>query len=187
MDRRDFAKTAGFLLASTWLGCKKDAPASSAPSEKPAQPAPKPVHATVFKEDEAKALGAALDRLLPAGIPDGTPGAKEAGVMPYVEGQLQQPHFKAFIELMRSGGRALNGAARKEFKTRWFWELDTAQQDALLQRFQTGSIRVGRFNTARFFEVLRTFSLEGFLGHSRHGGNLNEVAWQSIGFSASCH
>ncbi len=191
MNRREFTKGCGLLVASSWAGCKKDAP-TEAPTEAPVRPPPpkpaaeKPI-TTVFKDDEARAIAAALDRILPAGVPEGTPGASEARVFEYLNTQLQTPHFKDLVELMRSGGRALNGGARKANKIRWFWELSPSDQDALLHQFQTGDIALGRFNTVRFFEVLRTFALEGFLGHSRHGGNRGHVVWHSIGFAEACH
>jgi gluconate 2-dehydrogenase gamma chain len=58
-----------------------------------------------------------------------------------------------------------------------------SQQDALLGRFQTGDIPLGRFDTTRFFEVLRTFALEGFPGDPRHGGNREGIAWTWLGIT----
>ncbi len=173
MDRRQFSAGAAAVTVAGLAGCRREAATHQKPA--PLEAAPP----SIFADDERAALRAALDRLLPA--VDGSPSAEVAGVLNYLEGQLRQPHFQAFVERIRSGARALHGGARKRYKTRWFQDLPTDRQDALLQAFQTGSITLSRFDTARFFATLWAFALEGYLGDPRHGGNVDGVTWKWLG------
>lgn len=153
MDRREFGRGAGALVASAWVGCKRDEPASTAPASPTAEEAVE--SGLLFAPDESSALEAALGRLVPS--------ADRLRLSAFVEEQLTRPGTREFAQLMRSGGRALNAGARKDHKIRWFRDLSAEQADRVLVRFQTGEIRLGRFDAARFFEVLRTFALEGWM------------------------
>lgn len=137
-------------------------------------------HLKVLTAAEAVTLEAMLERLLPSNVPKGTPGAKEAHVLRYVDGQLTDPHFHAFRPLVRGGVHFLDLVARHDHHLP-FARLAAEGQDEILRRFQVGRIPV-RFPVARFFEVIRVLSLEGFLGDPKHGGNAGGIVWDSIGF-----
>ncbi len=55
------------------------------------------------------------------------------------------------------------------------------QQDALLTRFQKGEVKARSFKSRQFFEHLVRFTLEGFLGDPKYGGNRDRVGWKFIG------
>lgn len=194
MRRREFVAglgVAGAALVATELsGCKgcERAPAEPVPS-----PQPKAVAATTegpgfrwLAPDEVPTMQAALDRILPASGDYGFPGAEETHVIRYVDGQLAEPHFAGFARLVRHGLKFLDRVARKEKGAMRFHLLPPAQQDEVLRMFQTQSVPGLKYPSARFFEILWTFALEGYFGHPRHGGNAGQLAWNAIHFDPGC-
>ena len=158
-------------------GCHHDAARSAADAGGHPDAPWKP---KVLGAAEAVAIEAMLERLLPSNVPPGTPGAKEAQVLRYLDGQLQKPYFHGFQRLVGTGARYLDLVARKEHHLP-FARLTPAQQDDQLRRFQTGRIPI-RFPLARFFGSVWSFALEGFLGDPKYGGNAGGIVWQSIDF-----
>ena len=136
-----------------------------------------------FTEDEALTVAAAAARIFPSDASG--PGAKEAGVVIYIDRQLAsaygrdhyrytQPPFEPGIpeqgwqgketprELYRAGIAALGG----------FTRLTPAQQDARLAEIQH----------TPFFSLLRTHTVEGMFCDPMHGGNKDLIGWQLVGF-----
>ncbi len=131
-------------------------------------------------------MQAALDRILPPSGDYGFPGAEETSVIRYVDRQLAEPHFAGFARLVRHGLKFLDRVARKEKGAMRFHLLPPAQQDEILRMFQTQSVPGLKYPSARFFEILWTFALEGYFGHPRHGGNAGRLAWNAIHFEPGC-
>ncbi len=136
-----------------------------------------------FTESEALNIAAAAARIFPAD--DSGPGANEAGVVMYIDRQLAGPYgrdryrytsepFEAGpaefgyqdkatpAEIYREGVRSLRG----------FHRLNAAEQDATLRRIER----------TRFFALLRIHTIEGMFCDPIHGGNIDLIGWQLIGF-----
>jgi gluconate 2-dehydrogenase gamma chain len=137
-----------------------------------------------FTEGEALIVAAAAARIFPSD--DSGPGAKEAGVVIYIDRQLAGPYGhdryrytqapfdenaprefgyqgKATpIETYREGLKGLKG----------FDRLSSQEQDKKLQQIE---------NT-HFFALLRQNTLEGMFCDPVHGGNVDMVGWQLVGF-----
>lgn len=185
LRRRTFLGALGAIGATSQLGCERDAPepsaAPSAPAVAPPEPAPTPA-LRHLSEVQAAALSAMLCRIWPSR--DGVPGARETGVLAYVDGQLGERAFQGFRRLISDGLDGLDAWSRTRHQ-RPFAELDAARQDALLADVQRGQVP-GRFPAARFFAVVHSFALEGHLGDPQHGGNHARRAWDWIGHAPQC-
>lgn len=145
----------------------------------------KPVHIPLhfFDETEALIVAAAVARIFPSD--ESGPGAKEAGVVVYIDRQLAGPYgrdrdrylqgpFEKGVrevgyqgkatrrEIYREGVKNLSGLDR----------LPPAEQDAALKQIET----------TEFFALVRQHTIEGMFSDPMHGGNIDMVGWQLIGF-----
>ncbi len=128
-----------------------------------------------FEADRRRALSAAAERVLP--------GAVEAGVPEYIDYWMAREPFSHLVEpLLRIGAVHLDRIAGQEH-SRAFADCKPGQQDAILKRFQAGELKLKKFDGRQFFEHLVRFTLEGFLGDPKYGGNRDLVGWKFIGRS----
>jgi gluconate 2-dehydrogenase gamma chain len=136
-----------------------------------------------FSEEEAHIVAAATERIFPS---DETgPGAKEAGVVIYIDRQLAGPYgsdrYRYTQGPFEAGSPDLGYQAkespsqiyREALKSlKGFDQLDGAAQDAKLKGIEP----------SRFFVLLRRHTIEGMFSDPVHGGNIDMVGWQMIGF-----
>jgi len=136
-----------------------------------------------FTEEEALDLGAAAARIFPGD--ESGPGAKEAGVVIYIDRQMAgpygrdrdrytQPPFEdgdpkfgyqgkaTPREIYREGLKTITGLNR----------LKPDEQDQKLRQIEA----------TMFFSLLRTHTIEGAFCDPMHGGNVDMIGWQMIGF-----
>jgi len=137
-----------------------------------------------FTQAEAVIVAAACSRIFPSD--DGEPGAREAGVAIYIDRQLAGPWgrdgrrytrgpFPAEtpVELGYQGKATPQHVYRQGLRgLRGFDRLAPAEQDRKLTEIET----------TRFFTLLRENTLEGMFCDPMHGGNVDMVGWQLIGF-----
>lgn len=124
------------------------------------------------------AVEAASGRLIPG---DDGPGAREARVVNYIDAQLALPQFSGLRPLFLAGLTRLDQLARGVAGKR-FADTPPAKQDAVLRRMERGVPLGKRRGSSRFFRVLLTFTIEGFLCDPVYGGNHDAVGWKLIGF-----
>jgi gluconate 2-dehydrogenase gamma chain len=155
-----------------------------------------------FNAEEARTADAALARLIPAD--DNGPGAREAGVVvfldrqlagawghgdhfyrkgPFLPGTAQQGYQLAFTpaETFRFGFARLDESARKLHGAA-FADLTDAQQDELLAQAEHGKLDFGALPSNTFFASLVDATMEGFLSDPIHGGNRDKIGWKLVGF-----
>ncbi|WP_241121907.1 gluconate 2-dehydrogenase subunit 3 family protein, partial [Achromobacter insuavis] len=148
------------------------------------------------------AMDAIAARLIPAD--ELGPGAKEAGVTQFLDGQLagawgageqfyRQGPFEAGTpeqgyqlsftpaEMFRRGLAALDAAARKQ-DGKPYAELDAQRQDAWLHDMQAGKPDFSPLPSAVFFQALLDATIEGFFSDPLYGGNIDMVGWKLVGF-----
>jgi len=137
-----------------------------------------------FTQTEATIVAAACARIFPSD--DAGPGAREAGVAIFIDRQLagpwgrdghrytQGPFFEDVPaemgyqgkatprEIYRQGLKGLGGFAR----------LTPAEQDQKLTQIEN----------SQFFGLLRRNTIEGMFCDPIHGGNVDMVGWQLLGF-----
>jgi gluconate 2-dehydrogenase gamma chain len=103
-----------------------------------------------FTEPEARALDALLAFIIPT---DDTPGAREAGVIHYIDRQLTR-RFREHRKTYRDGIAALPAT------------LDEASLAKIPKAF---------------FDLVVSHAMQGFYGNPRHGGNRDFVSWRMLG------
>jgi gluconate 2-dehydrogenase gamma chain len=137
-----------------------------------------------FTEQEALIVAAATARIVPS---DETgPGAREAGVVIYIDRQLAGPWGRdahrythepfddsAAAEFGYQGAASPQRIYREGLKQlAGFDRLPSSEQDAKLIQIEP----------SRFFDLLRRNTIEGMFCDPLHGGNVDMVGWQLIGF-----
>ncbi len=138
-----------------------------------------------FTAAQAHVVQAACERILPS---DETgPGATQAGVVIYIDRQLAGPYGRDAWRYTKGPwesddweGHGYQGkenpreiyAAGIESLGGDFPGLDGEQQDARLLEIE-GSL---------FFEMLRRHTVEGMFCDPLHGGNVDLIGWQMLGF-----
>ena len=136
-----------------------------------------------FTQDEALAVAALASRIFPSD--DLGPGAREAGVAIYIDRQLAGPYGRdrhrytqgpfedgspelgyqgsaTPQEIYRQGVRPLIGVDRRS----------AVEQDKALHEIER----------THFFELLRSHTIEGMFCDPMHGGNIDMIGWQLVGF-----
>lgn len=137
-----------------------------------------------FTEEEALLVAAAVARIFPGD--ESGPGAKEAGVVIYIDRQLAGPYGRDAYrykkgpfaedappefgyqgqatprEIYRGGLQRLKGLEARS----------PAEQDEALRAIEATA----------FFGLLRQHTIEGMFCDPAHGGNADLVGWQLVGF-----
>lgn len=121
-----------------------------------------------LKEPDAKTLAAICDQIIPA---DDFPSASQAGVLTYLDLQLQGP-YRRHQKTYRDGMKLANESSRSRFG------VDLAAASAP-QQFQIVSAL--EKNNKIFFDLVRGHTMQGYYGSPRHGGNRDAVSWRMLG------
>jgi len=120
-----------------------------------------------FTQPEALIVAAAASRIFPS---DETgPGAQEAGVAVYIDRQLAGPWGRDGYQ-GKATPRQVYREGLKDLKG--FDQLPPAEQDNKLRQIET----------TLFFLLLRRNTIEGMFCDPVHGGNIDMVGWQLIGY-----
>lgn len=204
-SRRDFLLKSMTLIPAAVIGgsgvSALTAPtpvlaASDTPKQADYQP-------TFFTPEEWAFVQAVVARLIPAD--DRGPGALEAGVPEFIDRQMNTPYATGAIWYMQGPfnpdvapemgyqlplvpkqiynlGIAEADAYSKKTTGKVFAELDSAQQDALLHKFESGEAEFAQLPAKLFFSYLLQNTREGFFSDPIHGGNKEMVGWKLINF-----
>ena len=137
MRRRRFLETAAVAVSGVAAGC---GPRGSY---------------RFFTDGEARKLDAMLACIIPS---DDTPGAREAGVIHYIDRQLTR-RFREHQKTYRAGLAALSDPINEQ-------TLRDLERDAARKPF---------------FDLVVTHAMQGFYGNPRHGGNRDFASWRMLG------
>lgn len=158
---------------------------------------------TYFQEAEVAFLEAACGRLIPKD--ENGPGAVEAGVIEYLDRQMESGYGHAATwymqgpfadappefgyqsrlkprEVYRAGIAATNDYCKQHFDGKVFAELNDTQKDDILKQLEGGKISYDQVKAGDFFSFLLNHTREGFLSDPIHGSNKGMVGWKLIGF-----
>ena len=119
-------------------------------------------------EEEALELDAIAARIIP---PDETPGAREAGVIYFIDTVLGD-NRQAQLTILQAGLTELQSAVNSNYNQAAFHLLQAEQQDQLLTEIEESEF----FNTIRYLTIAGMFSL------AEYGGNRENIGYQLIGF-----
>lgn len=133
----------------------------------------------VLTPEEARLVEAVSEQIIPA---DRDPGAKEAGVVCFIDRQLDGP-YKRFAEKYRTGLVCLTKTSRAMFN-KAFEELGWTDQTRILQALESNKVPKdiwSKPSASEFFGLIRDHCMQGFYGSPRHGGNRNYVSYKMLG------
>lgn len=156
-----------------------------------------------FSADEAAAVEAIVDRLIPADTSG--PGGKEAGCAVFIDRQLagafgdsrrlymrapfasgtpsQGPQSAAVPrERYRSSLAALDKYCKATFSGNSFALLNVTQQDRILSDLENGMTKLPDGSGKAFFEAVLANTIEGFFADPIYGGNRHMIGWKLVGF-----
>jgi gluconate 2-dehydrogenase gamma chain len=125
-----------------------------------------------FSADEARLVEALCDQIIPA---DDAPGARQAGVLYYIDQQLAGP-LARFAPNYRQGLAQFASSCR-ERTGREFLDLSVKEQTAFLMDIESGRVP----GLDAFFRMVVDHTMQGFYGSPAHGGNRDEVSWKMLG------
>jgi gluconate 2-dehydrogenase gamma chain len=137
-----------------------------------------------FTAAEALTVAAACERIFPSD--ENGPGAKEAGVVIYIDRQLGGPYGRdqyrytkaPWIESVPEHGYQGRATPREIYREGIaglgadFAQLDAARQIEKLEAIER----------SMFFQMLRTHTIEGMFCDPMHGGNAGMIGWQMTGY-----
>ncbi|HEX5500613.1 MAG TPA: gluconate 2-dehydrogenase subunit 3 family protein [Thermomicrobiales bacterium] len=128
---------------------------------------------------EADALDALTARIIPGD--DADPGAREAGVVTYIDRALAGPYAEWRLAY-REGLRLVDAFAEATYGKRLGQLAEDNQDEALaaLQEDRVPGFAEG--DGARFFDMIWAHTIEGMFSDPAYGGNRNAVGWRLIGF-----
>src|SRR5881296_3382802 len=153
--------------------------ASSFAAEARAVAAPPPREAletlTAAESDTLEAIAA---RLIPTD--ENGPGAAEARAAHYIDRALTGP--LASSRAAYSTGLAAVDAYARASKGAPFATLSAKDQDSVLSDMEKNTAPGFTPNSAAFFNLLRTHTIEGTFCDPYYGGNANFVGWDLIGY-----
>jgi gluconate 2-dehydrogenase gamma chain len=132
-----------------------------------------------FNDTDAATVAALTERIMPDA--PGKPGAREAGVLNYIDLALAGP-YADLREFYRHGLVQLEAHCREAYK-RSFVGLDAAHQDEVVGALASGKAAGFAWPSAQaFFNTLRTHTMEGMFGDPVYGGNKDFAGWRLAGF-----
>jgi len=169
--RRDFVSSVtgfGALWLAAAVACRNsDAP----PTDRhgPLLDSPEPARVLRFlTPEEAKEVEAIAARIIPT---DETPGAREAGVIWFIDGALAT-FGEESQQVVREALPALAIAVAKKHPGRArFSGLTEAEQDAFLHGYEKEPL----------FGILRFGTIAGMFTLPKYGGNKDWIGWELIG------
>ena len=136
-------------------------------------------HGAFFNYEQANTVAAFAERLMP-GAP-GKPGARDAGVLNYIDLALAGA-YTDLQDFYRRGLAQLDAYCHSTYKQA-FAQLEPARQDEVITALEQGKATGFSWPTAQeFFTVLRTHTMEGMFADPIYGGNRDFSGWRLVGF-----
>jgi len=166
-SRREFFKSSGSMISGTWIAINLPAIIAAANFACSAKEAGAPFE--LLTAAEAAELEAITSQIIPS---DGTPGAKEAGIIYFLDRALGT--FSADdADPIREGLTELETAVKEKYTdSALFSTLTSEQQIEMLKEIEESD----------FFGTVRNLTVAGMFSMPSYGGNQNEIGWNILGF-----
>jgi gluconate 2-dehydrogenase gamma chain len=183
LSRRTFLFRAGTGISAAWVSAHWPALLSAATHAHQAAKSATPPKFEFFTPEQAAEIDAITARIIPT---DGTPGAREAGVVYFIDRGLvtfgaedQKTYREGLPDLQARVIEMFPGISK-------FSAATSEQQDEVLHSFDENPQSARRPLRARpgaqdFFEALRQHTIAGFLIDPDYGGNNSGAGWKVIG------
>ncbi|MGC2639038.1 MAG: gluconate 2-dehydrogenase subunit 3 family protein [Acidobacteriaceae bacterium] len=121
-----------------------------------------------LSDAEARTLAALCDAIIPA---DDYPSAAQAGAVTYIDRQLART-YRRHVAAYRAGLRDAEQRGLEQF--------GVTLAAARPEQQRAVALALEKRNR-RFFELVRTHTMESYYGSPRHGGNRDAVSWRMLG------
>jgi gluconate 2-dehydrogenase gamma chain len=170
VSRRAFLAAAG-AVGATWLFIDPERLQAAIAHARKAVLSPPPYRFDVLTPAQAADLEAICMRIFPS---DGTPGAKEAGVIHFIDKSLATfaaPQKDSLLNALTDLNKTV---AAKWPGTASFASLRPEQQDEYLKSIEK----------TPFFGQTRFMTCVGMFGNPSYGGNQGEAGWKLLGFES---
>ena len=168
-SRRGFITSLPAGISAAWMAANWPEIAAAQQHAHQAAASSDPAAFGALSPAEAREIEAMAAQIVPS---DETPGAREAGVVYFIDRALQtfaRDRRKEYAD----GLKQLESAVRKRnARVRRFSDLSGEQQIEVLRSIE---------NT-NFFELVRTHTVMGFMSNPQYGGNRGKAGWKLIGF-----
>src|SRR2546425_3644874 len=136
-------------------------------------------HGAFFNHDDAASIAAFTERLMPGA--SGKPGARDAGVVNYIDLALSGA-YADLQDFYRRGLAQLDEYCRKTYNEP-FVRLEALRQDEVITALEEGKATGFNWPTAQeFFNTIRTHTMEGMFADPIYGGNKDFAGWRLVGF-----
>ena len=165
LTRRAFLSRSSAAATAVWLAGQLPAIASAAAYAREARSAG--ASFSVLTVSEAAVVDAIAGQIIPS---DDTPGAREAGVVHFVD-RAFETFMSGALEGFRSGLVQFEQGVQARYSTS-FSKLDFEKQTEALRTFES----------TPFFGFLRYLTIVGTFGDPGYGGNRDKVGWKILGY-----
>ena len=170
VTRRAFLAAAG-TAGAAWLAADPELVHAALSHARRTVAAAPPYRFAVLTPAQAAGLEAVAMRILPS---DGTPGAKEAGVIHFID-QALASFARDQQEPLLAGLDDLNARTKAQWpEVAAFAALAPERQDELLRAIEK----------TPFFATMRAGTVMGMFSNPSYGGNRDQVGWKLLGFQA---
>ncbi len=172
LNRRRFLLTGLRGAGGAWATLHWPAIVAAAQHAAHMREAVPPAKLEVLSAEQAAEIEAVASRIIPT---DDTPGAREAGVINFIDRALasfdgaSRDEYEKGLPVLQAKMREMFPYAPK------FSQATPDQQDAVLKALEEQPI----------FELIHMHTVMGFLADPARGGNRSEVGWKLIGFDDS--
>jgi gluconate 2-dehydrogenase gamma chain len=130
-----------------------------------------------FTLDEALCLIALCEQIIPADEESG--GATDAGVIFYIDRQLTgalREHASSYRQNLEKLRTHCTDAFGKTFQN-----LSSEDQVLIMEQMESNTVGDGSWEgQARFFNLVRTHTMQGFYGSPIHGGNKDYMSFNML-------
>ena len=167
-SRRKFIQSSGRALSGSWLAFQLPAILAISDLACTAQTDGAPLQA--LNTVEALELEAMVAQIFPT---DETPGAKEAGIIHFIDQAIVEGLDLMEEDLLRTGVQELSlGVGAMYPAAERFSELSQEQQIAYLKSVEH----------TEFFQLVNDLTITGMFVHPKYGGNRDKIGWNHLGF-----
>ncbi len=167
-SRRAFFRSSGSILSGSWLAYQLPAVFAISELACKAQLDSAPLQA--LNNVEALELEAIAAQIFPT---DETPGAREAGVIHFIDQVILNGMDEDEEAILRQGVIDLQTSVGDMFPT-------IGRFSALSNERQIEYLR--SVENTRFFQLMRNLTLTGMFAHPKYGGNKDKIGWKHLGF-----
>ncbi len=168
-SRRQFLRAAGGMLGSAWIGTHWPEFVAAAEHAHEVASGSTDRNLKVLSPAQARDVEAIAAQIVPS---DDTPGAREAGVVYFIDHVHAGPYAGRAKEFLKGLGNFQSEFARRNPAVAAFADLpDGAQLDYLKS-----------IETTPFFGTMRLLTVLGLLALPSYGGNAGKLGWKLVGF-----